>query len=104
MNKKLKIALAATIILSAGVTSVSAFAASDNRNDHSESSYNDTWESGRQNHLDEQVQLGNLTQEEANEMNERMDNNQGSCHGDNDGFMNRMHNNMRSTHRGMMGY
>lgn len=103
MNKKMKTALAAVVILAAGATSISAFAASDNARYNSDNPNNQAWEQSRKNHLDEQVQLGNLTQEEADDMNQWMNDGSGSCHGDNQQSMNRMHNNMRGSHRRMMG-
>lgn len=104
MNKVTKFMVAGAIVLAAGITSVSAFAASDNTsgaNNVTEYSPQESWKQNRQEHMQEQVDNGHLTQEDADQMNEWMDTN-GSCH-DNNGNGNRhMGNRMNRQNNRMM--
>lgn len=85
MNKVTKFMVAGAIVLAAGITSVSVFAASDNTNgtnNVTEYMPQESWRQNRQQHMQEQVDNGHMTQEDADQMNEWMDNN-GSCHDNN---------------------
>ena len=97
MNKNFKIALATVIVLAAGFTSASVFAASDTTAIYDN---HGTWEQRHDERLNEYVQQGNFTQEEADAMRQSMNDGHGSCHGNNTNMPMRQ---MRGQHRQMMG-
>lgn len=111
MKKITKWMIAAGILAGAGLTSVSAFAASDNgqynQNAPRQSQQMMTTEERRA-HLQEKVDQGYLTQEEADERLNRMENNRGTCHDGTmrGGMMNRHMNsgNMGQRQQRMMGW
>lgn len=111
MKKITKWMIAAGLLLGAGVTSVSAFAASDNgqynQNTPRQSQQMMTNEE-RRTYLQERVNQGDLTQEEAGERLDWMENNRGTCHDGTTswGMMNRRMNsgNMGQHHKRMMGW
>ncbi len=86
MKKLTKIIIAVAVLLTAGMTSMSVFANSDNGTNASNrfESLDDTTrttEQERREHLKEQVERGNLSPNEAEEMNEWMDGTNRDCHG-----------------------
>lgn len=97
MNKKFKIALATVIVLAAGFTSASVFAASDTTATYDN---NTRLEQRTDERLNEYVQQGDLTQEEADDMRQWMHDGRTSCHGNNTNMPMRQ---MRGQHRQMMG-
>ncbi|MHC5268581.1 hypothetical protein ACYSNO_05245 [Enterococcus sp. LJL98] len=110
MKRMKKVAIAAGIFFAATITSASVFAASDlsgQTNDSNEERQENTWKENRQSHMQEQVEAGYLTQEEADEMTDWMDHREGSCHGNRQNHsMNNQKNENTGTgshHRGMGG-
>ena len=97
MNKKFKIALATVIVLAAGFTSASVFAASDTTATYDNHT---RLEQRTDERLNEYVQQGDLTQEEADDMRQWMNDGRTSCHGNNTNMPMRQ---MRGQHRQMMG-
>ena len=86
MKKLTKIIIAIAVLLTAGMTSMSVFANSDNGTNASNrfeplDDTTRTTEQERREHLKEQVERGNLSPDEAEEMNEWMDDTNRDCHG-----------------------
>ena len=86
MKKLTKIIIAIAVLLTAGMTSMSVFANSDNGTNASNrfeplDDNTRTTEQERREHLKEQVERGNLSPDEAEEMNEWMDDTNRDCHG-----------------------
>ncbi len=104
MKKITKWMIAAGILIGAGVASTSAFAAADSGqyNPNTPSQSQQMWHNEEhRNRMEERVNQGDLTQEEADEKRDWMDNHRGTCH-DNTMRGGRMNSGQR--HQRMMGW